>query len=204
MSVSATGGASGQQIAAGFSVPDGSQAVAIEWWGAHDSPATDPTAVTLELRLFADDLGLPETAATEVVSLDFEATPTGFATGNGDAIYAYSAAIDPPLLLFGGDQWLSIVQVSPTPGDWLWVSADELPVLIADRFGTDADPWTPGLSFRGNRAIRVLPEPATAALLAVGSLALLAAGARRAGHPATSSRYSSRSSRRSRTSASGR
>lgn len=169
ISTVATGGASATQIAAGFTM-DGTESVSsLEWWGGHDSPSTVPDTAVLELRLFDDLNGLPTTAADETIVLDFSYEETGLVTGNGDAILHYTASLDPPLELFSGAQWISIVERDITPGDWLWMSADELPVLIADRFGSDTTAWTDGLAFRGNRSLRLLPEPALASAAAAGT-----------------------------------
>jgi hypothetical protein len=157
-----------QEVSDDFAVVDGANVLTgVQWWGIYFSNTAVLDAFTI--RIFEDNGNSPAlTPLYEFTGLNGGRTLTGDLILGTYTIYAYSANIAPTTLAPDTRYWLAILNnTTSSPYDsWAWTTAAQAGNVWyrQDPAGT----WNPAAGELAFQLTSVVPEPATAALLALG------------------------------------
>ena len=123
----------GQEGADQFTLPGELSITAVTWFGFYQvSPGVDPTTIDFSLSFWADAGGVPATNASvaDIVTASVQSTGLQVIGGvfDGRTIFEFSATLTSPVSVPAGQTaWISVAEVDPSTGQWLWSFAPSDP-----------------------------------------------------------------------------
>lgn len=148
---------------------------ALRWWGSYLTADSD----NFTLRLFADDSGFPAGGALkEYTGITVSRIGSGMQDIGGGEVFQYEYDLPDVVVLSSGTYYLSVMN-DTSVSEWLWSVASSGDGSSFVR-SASSDPWESAdsdLAFEviGTRQTQTVPEPESAALVAMAGACLLLA-----------------------------
>jgi len=152
----------------------GAEIANLIWWGGYFGVATPGAASPFVISLYHDESGIPADAPFWSAAVSADVAPVAGPVPQ----FSYSATVPTGMVIPGGVPiWISIVENDgATDATFAWRKSSESGVSFSRPDGTSdwvAVPGAGGLRLEGT-LVTAVPEPASAALTALGLAALCA------------------------------
>lgn len=168
----------GQQIADEFTSQASGQVGHVRLWGnyyGYGDPYNTGASLQFRIRFYDDNAGTPMLASFFDVFVSLDLTDTGVSQ-SGDTIYQFDGDISGPNLSMGTVYYFQALEADGSTSDssFRWNNAADDGSVQFFRY-SDTGSWSTEGASRANRAfvLSPVPEPASAAALGLGLLALM-------------------------------